>query len=467
MSFGWCVIVNSFKSIFITILLLRIKVSNSDCLITQEGKDGLGHQLEGKLSCLLLADLLPKLKYYHTPFKQFEHISVTPHVVEQFFNLGHGTPVNSGQSARCIKGKDADHFLNNINRGIERCTNEQGVQSVDNCWDVVYKQPHASKIIDSNARKKMHQNYLLTSKPSTGFPSDRKNVFVHIRRGDSLNRALPFVYIKTAMEYLNVSLSNPIFWIDSDSPHWQGILELKWLYPNQVKLIFELDTNLKSSTSILDTFHRMVMADSIIMSYSSLSISAALYSQSSYLHIAPPKPLGDFDDNTREGFLSQKRMFYRPSMKSLSKDFMPLSVSVSVTIPSSHTQQLSLSHSNNNNSTNTQNITHIRGTKRITNHNTGSGSTTIGSSRWFESPFTMGSESHLLSFLDKAERELKVFIYPIPSSAIRCKRRCRDGRYSMEAIIPAVIQRYGTVHTTDASTADLFLIQHEWTCLLL
>eukprot|EP01041_Mallomonas_annulata_P013190 gene13190-27901_t len=107
--------------------------------------------------------LLPELP-------EFEHISIVPSIAEQYFNLCNEIPKSKYKDKFLNRGK-AEMFLNNVIHDTEECQNGT-IQSVDNCWDVVYKQPFVSKIIDSYARKKMHQNYLLTSKPSTGFPSD-------------------------------------------------------------------------------------------------------------------------------------------------------------------------------------------------------------------------------------------------------------------------------------------------------
>ena len=63
-----------------------VLVEGPKCLISQTGKDGLGHQLEGKLSCIAMASYLGH-EYVHKPFYLMAH-KQNPFTMEKFFGLG-------------------------------------------------------------------------------------------------------------------------------------------------------------------------------------------------------------------------------------------------------------------------------------------------------------------------------------------------------------------------------------------
>ena len=92
------------------------------------------------------------------------------------------------------------------------------------------------------------------------------------------------------------------------------------------------------------------------------------------------------------------------------------------------------------------------------------------------SAFLDGSEDNLIELIERAERELKIFVYPIPQQARRCKMRKIDGRFTgfppssgrmremfqMEQMLPRYLQ---SIATKDPNEADVFIINHEWICL--
>ena len=73
-----------------------------------------------------------------------------------------------------------------INSKSSNFCKKDTIYVVDNCWPIVYKKPYVSHILDHLSN--FHTKYLLTAKPQLLYPKKGKNVFVHIRRGDSTLR---------------------------------------------------------------------------------------------------------------------------------------------------------------------------------------------------------------------------------------------------------------------------------------
>jgi hypothetical protein len=92
-------------------------------------------------------------------------------------------------------------------------------------------------------------------------------------------------------------------------------------------------------------------------------------------------------------------------------------------------------------------------------------------------PFLDGSESRLVQLLDRIDKELKVFTYPIPNGTKRCNLRyggftsinnpTEKLQFQMELTIPQFLKNHKTVATSKPEEADLFLIDHEWICILI
>ena len=92
------------------------------------------------------------------------------------------------------------------------------------------------------------------------------------------------------------------------------------------------------------------------------------------------------------------------------------------------------------------------------------------------SAFLDGSEAKLIELIERAEQELKIFVYPMPEQARRCKMEKIDGRmtgfppssgrmremFQMEQMLP---RYFTTIATKDPNEADVFIIYHEWICL--
>jgi hypothetical protein len=278
------------------------KSSAPPCLITQSGSDGFGHQLEGKLSCALLSSIWSaRFKYLHTPFRSIEHDSsggnsLEALKIEEFVNIGGSfdqiNNVTAGvDQSPILRWLELEQFVSSVRQFDLPPTvcKANYVYVVDNCWGLTYAQP-VLPLLDRE-RLKMRAAYLQTPKPETGFDADKKNVVVHMRAGDSkkqhrFNDADEAKYFQAGVQYYinRFNTTDVVFWIESDSPTWD--------------VIGKIDQFIKSSTSsrastrlpdpktpLLTLFHRMVMADGIVMSPSSLSNAAALLSAAESLVI--------------------------------------------------------------------------------------------------------------------------------------------------------------------------------------
>jgi hypothetical protein len=145
--------------------------------------------------------------------------------------------------------------------------------TIDNCFDVTYHAPMVSNIY--SVLPKLQDLYFSTPKPDTGFSVHVYNIAVHIRRGDARDRLLDVNYYVSGIEYYRKQFSIIECWIFSDDPVWRGHQQIVSHFP-EVK--FHLPDY---SDDLLLSFHRMVMADGLVMSESSVSTAAALISNCS------------------------------------------------------------------------------------------------------------------------------------------------------------------------------------------
>ena len=259
----------------------RVPRPAAPCLISQVGTDGFGHQYEGKLSCIILAQISPLFALLHTKFYKFEHVLLDPVVTEKFTNVGQGIlreeDLEGGPYIRrWIGGSQLlEEFTVKISSKQFQC--EQNViYEIDNCWSLVYKNlSFINEINHPSVTPNIRTRYMSTPKPNTSFFSHRRNVVVHIRRGDGIISDVD--YFNRAIEYYNASLKTrhgvpPFFWIESDEPNWPPILNWTTTYPFQF---------IYPHADLFTTFHRMVLADGFIMSDSSLSHAACYISSAS------------------------------------------------------------------------------------------------------------------------------------------------------------------------------------------
>jgi len=80
-----------------------------------------------------------------------------------------------------------------------------------------------------------------------------------------------------------------VFWIVSDDPGWEGIQTLSASIPPEDCHVTGRNSNttVNDSDIVLMEFHRMVMADALILSDSSFSVAAALLSAAKHIIVSP------------------------------------------------------------------------------------------------------------------------------------------------------------------------------------
>ena len=175
-------------SVFHFWLSIGLKIKN--CLVSQYSSDGFGHQVEGKLSCLIADYLSKRLSYIHIPFYQMQH---TPQLVaqaESFVNLGFGSLNESYVVSlkKSLRVSVNTSWVQLAANGHVKCKTD-AVYVVDNCWDFVYKKPVVEMLQEITPI--LRKRYFATPKVDTGFNTSRYNIVVHIRRGDARIRIMP------------------------------------------------------------------------------------------------------------------------------------------------------------------------------------------------------------------------------------------------------------------------------------
>jgi hypothetical protein len=264
------------------------------CPLAVYGMDGFGHQLEGKLSCALLALIWPaRFTYQHIPFKRMEHLNkTTPRQIEEFVNLGAGFPLSllkmDPESTQNPSFRsDQLMWFHNIVRKVDPKCDVGRDFLVDNCWGITYIEPAVSRIDD--VRLRLRELYLQSPKPETGFNTGKKNIVVHMRNGDAESQERfygmdPSQFFRNGMNYYvnHFNYSEIEFWIETDDSNWQPVKDIVQKYPRTERISIRAPNPV---TPVLVVFHRMVMADGMVMSPSSFSNSAAILSAAETLVI--------------------------------------------------------------------------------------------------------------------------------------------------------------------------------------
>jgi hypothetical protein len=289
------------------------EASNKQCIITQYGWDGFGYQLEGKLSCIILSELWPsRFRYVHYEFQNFQHIDNSKAMsdyAENYVNLG-----GLGYERLSFSYHRKMNLRDETIHGYATETSAAGMLEiepkckvheptvVDNCWHILYREPTVSRLTneyDAGRNKilsRIRQAYLATPKPDTGFERFNdsasgkhrtRNVVVHMRHGDSGDRFKldEKKYFEDGMLYYmrrfdpnrsvsaaSTSSTTVRFWIETDSPEWD-------VYQYIIDKFTDIVVPVNTSDSVFTVLHRMVMADGLVTSPSSLSNAAVLLSE--------------------------------------------------------------------------------------------------------------------------------------------------------------------------------------------
>lgn len=243
-----------------------------NCYITCSGKtDGIGAQVQAVLSTMLFAYDMG-ITYVHTPFKTIAHNTERDPQWEQkwesFFSLG--------------KGEIALSHLPDTSLDIVPLEHPRKLQKKAN---TLYVLPHCHDYADLFPERysALYQTFYkkISSRPEHKYEqhheSNTVNVAVHVRRGDVSKhgsdafRYTENSYVASLLKNLQKILESigvkPLFNIYSQG-HVRDFCELQGI---------DIDFHLNLCT--FQTFHNLASADILVMSKSSLSYSAALFSR--------------------------------------------------------------------------------------------------------------------------------------------------------------------------------------------
>jgi len=228
--------------------------------------DGFGSQYHHIVGIFCVAKLIGA-KYLHTPVETFEHLpteyssKINEHFGLSIFEAGKNGRPNSFENTINDTLPNTLEQLQ-VDTGGQNTLIKIGIACVMDNTDVVDKYD-----IGMDELRKLKKKIDLPE-----FKHDKKNIAIHIRRGDVSSNSTKFsnrftdnnFYIKV-IEKLNKKYANCNILIFSQGT--EGFDEFKNI--ENVKLMNDLD--------ILETFEYLCNADVLIMSKSSLSYLAGLY----------------------------------------------------------------------------------------------------------------------------------------------------------------------------------------------
>jgi len=259
---------------------------NGECMISSRGTDGVGHQMEAKLTCIATAAALG-LSYVHFPIGFAEHgVNVDEfHAIETMFGLGERFP-KFNNDTMILEKREPIHWVGHcddaswFDEDTRPKTCPQGVVYLnDNCFDFFYCAPYMNKNYtekmvkalqdlhvadgDSFASKKGNQ-----SKSKYDDENRPLTIAVHIRQNDGIRIPLA-TYFAIIRRFRNVVPDAAVI-IHSD-----GNLDRDKL-PGHQKLPAHVVVRGKKTTSLIETLEELISADILVASYSSLSFTAGL-----------------------------------------------------------------------------------------------------------------------------------------------------------------------------------------------
>lgn len=254
------------------------------CRISSRGSDGVGHQLEAKLSCIATAAALDDLQYVHSPMTSAEH-ATNPFEFEDFLGLQKsyqgleavhdavlvdGNPLIRERSPLPRVGTCREASWFNADRRIPQCRNATPgtVFLADNCWDFFYcslkrgdNVTEMQKVLDVLSKGYATRHH--------GF--SRLTAVVHIRRADSRKRQSSGTFYTRLIQEL----------VDAADQHLQVIVHTDEKNPSRERLLPQLDKKYEvtirgRAVPLQEVFNDMAQADILVASKSSLSNSAGM-----------------------------------------------------------------------------------------------------------------------------------------------------------------------------------------------
>lgn len=284
---------------------------SSVCKITQYGTNGFGHQLDGKLSFMVLGLLFPdRFAYVHQPFENFTDVKDIGKYIDHRMGFTNKIFTQIQPEWRLEHVEDMTEFVENT--GNVSCR-EDTVYWSDNAWGTVYHNTTLKREINGilyssdflNIVFAYHALYLPheTSADIWGsFPPSIlkwvaeenllgvKHVVVHIHRGDAMWRSMTEEYFNAGIEFYKAFFRNyyVVYHIETDDPEWEYVA--KTLPERLGRSNMEVNGPSKSGFGLRSLFRRMVVADGLIASDGPLDRVASMYRLNSNPVVAPDHP---------------------------------------------------------------------------------------------------------------------------------------------------------------------------------
>mmetsp|Transcript_19427 Transcript_19427/g.42239 ORF Transcript_19427/g.42239 Transcript_19427/m.42239 type:complete len:392 (-) Transcript_19427:450-1625(-) len=284
-------------------------IIGDSCVISSYGHDGIGHQMEAKLSCIAVAEVMDNMVYAHRPMDVAQHGSNAT-ASEMFFGIQRA--LSSLSSAVLFNKKTMNVQPRNPLPYIGQChkaswfdehiripacyksskLNETVVFTSDNCWDYFYcelkRNPKRIKTlwqtkIAPSLKEALQDSPLLRqlTKDSLLHPSiighEKLRVVAHVRRGDAGGRGVPANLFRALINKLIIAWGEgkPLdIVIHTDGEDEKVIRETGVEKTSDINLqVFGRD----SKVSVEKACYDMIHADIFLASVSSLSNTCGLY----------------------------------------------------------------------------------------------------------------------------------------------------------------------------------------------
>ena len=289
------------------------------CAITSFSNDGVGHQLHAKLSCMAAARAVPGFYYVDRLMLNAEHATWHTHGLEQLtvaeLQAAFGAPIgacypraNTSQWHPRPGGNNGGGPRCHIDRGrsVSMCwayeqdprksCNANHVYSADNCWE--YTSCHDRDILSewlaSQDGACVRQAFYEAHRRPPDFDASHLHVVMHVRRGDAIGR----------QDERGTSLDYFVDYVRGMRPPPHTRTKL-WLVTDETQNVSEVYGRMRdaapagvvmgtsppsssvNSASVTRDFARMLHADVLVLSSSSLSMVAALLGFGRMTVVAP------------------------------------------------------------------------------------------------------------------------------------------------------------------------------------
>ena len=243
--------------------------------VTQSGSDGLGHQLLGMYSCMLLPLLDSRWIYVKKVFTK---------------TTGHA------------ESKLTEELFTALQRGEQERPADVSIRKVDNCWKDVQnlcKNRPKCNIAKQKLSERMRRSFedFISTRDELQFKDEDSSIILHARGGDSYEklrhglevnaRIVQYIHETTGLTTLKISCE---YQRDADALNNSFIPQLK-LYASRVKWSFIIGGD------PIQSWSRMTSSPALIPGASSFSLSAALLRDKPTFSSHERPIEGRYDDN--------------------------------------------------------------------------------------------------------------------------------------------------------------------------